>query len=130
MKLTVEQQKVLVSIVEGAGTTQRFGRWTLPTLKALKNCGLITITMIEAPPDCYALWRVDLTDTGRTERAALEGRVEPFPFPHYPTRTLEDSCWHDPHYPVGEWRCPLKKGHSDFHRYVPVDLIKLRPPKC
>ncbi len=53
------------------------------------------------------------------------GKVEPLPFPDHPRRTLEDTCWHDPHYPAGEWRCPLKKNHADFHRYVPVGLITL-----
>lgn len=123
MKLTPEQQRVLVSIVEGAGTTQR--RWARPTYDALKRRGLITTTKLDAPADCYALWRVDLTAKGRAERAALSGKVEPIPFPHYPRRTLQDSCWHDPRYPVGEWRCPLRKGHADFHRYVPENLIEL-----
>ena len=125
MKLTLEQQRVLVSIVEGAGTTQRFGRWARPTYDALKRRGLITTTKLDAPDDCYALWRVDLTVKGRAERAALTS-VEPFPFPEYPRRTLQDSCWHDPRYPAGEWRCPLGKGHADFHRYVPVGLIELK----
>ena len=129
MKLTAQQQRVLVSIVEGAGTTQRFGRWARPTYDALKRHALITTTKLEAPDDCYALWRVDLTATGRIQRAALVGKVEPFPFPHYPQRSKEESCWHDPRYPVGEWRCPLKKGHAEFHRYVPVGLIALGPPR-
>ncbi|MCP3732208.1 hypothetical protein M9978_17445 [Sphingomonas sp. MG17] len=125
MKLTTEQQRVLVSIVEGAGTTQRFGRWARTTYDALKRRGLITTTKLDAPADCYALWRVDLTPRGRTERAALIGTVEPFPFPSYPRRSAGDTCWHDPRYPVGEWRCPLKRGHADLHRYVPVGLIDL-----
>jgi hypothetical protein len=125
MKLTLEQQRVLISIVEGAGTTQRFGRWASPTYDALKRRDLISTTRLEAPKDCYALWRVDLTGKGRAERARLLGKVEPFPFPDYPLRTFENSCWHDPHYPAAEWRCPLQKGHADFHRYVPIKLIKL-----
>jgi len=125
VELTVEQQRVLVSIVEGAGTTQRFGRWARPTYDALKRRGLITITKLNAPKDCYALWRVDLTSQGRAERAKLIGKVEPFEFPKYAHRTLDDSCWHDPHYPAGEWRCPLRKGHAEFHRYMPLNLIKL-----
>lgn len=128
MKLTTEQQRVLVSIVEGAGTTQRFGRWARPTYDALKSRGLITTTKLEAPADCYALWRVDLTAKGRSMRDGLTGKVEPFPFPEYPCRPLADSCWHDPHYPVGEWRCPLRKGHAKFHRYVPIALIRLERP--
>ena len=129
MKLTLEQQRVLVSVIEGAGTTQRFGRWALPTYRVLKRFGLISITLLDAPPDCYALWRVDLTAKGRAEREAIARKVEPIPFPNYSRRTLDDSCWHDPRYPVGEWRCPLKKGHADFHRYVPVGMIALRPTK-
>jgi len=125
MRLTAEQQRVLVSIVEGAGTTQRFGRWARPTYDALKRRDLITTTKLNAPKDCYALWRVDLTPKGRAERAILIGEVEPFAFPDYPQRAFDDICWHDPHYPAGEWRCPLKKGHADFHRYLPVKLIKL-----
>lgn len=128
MNLTLEQERVLVSIVEGAGTTQRFGRWARPTYDALKRCGLIITTKLPAPADCYALWRVDLTAKGRAQRAALAGKVEPFPFPDYPWRTLQDSCWHDPRYPVSEWRCPLRKGHTNFHRYVPISMIKLERP--
>ena len=56
MKLTTEQQRVLVSIVEGAGTTQRFGSWARPTYEALKRRCLITKTKLDAPDDCYALW--------------------------------------------------------------------------
>jgi hypothetical protein len=125
VKLTLEQQRVLVSIIEGAGTTQRFGRWARPTYDALKRRGLITTTRLEAPNDCYVLWRVDLTVCGRAQRVALTGKVAPFPFPDYPRRLLADSCWHDPRYPVGEWRCPLKQGHAEFHRYIPVELISL-----
>ncbi|MCG7348389.1 hypothetical protein [Sphingomonas sp. ACRSK] len=102
MKLSTEQQRVLVSIVEGAGTTQRFGRWARPTYDALKRRGLITTTKPKTPADCYALWRVDLTAKGRSVRDGLTEMVEPFPLPEYPRRPLADSCWHDPHYPVGE----------------------------
>lgn len=129
MKLTAVQQRVLASIVEGAGTTQRFGRWARPTYDALKRRGLITTTKLDAPADCYALWRVDLTAEGRSLRDGLTGSVEPFPFPEYPSRPLDESCWHDPHYPAGEWRCPLKMGHANFHRYVPIERIRLEQPR-
>jgi len=114
---------VLVYIVEGAGTTQLPGRWARPTYDALERRGLITTTKLDAPDDCYLLWGVDLTARGRAERTALAGKVEPFPFPDYARRTLQDSYWHDPRYPVGERRCPLRMGHADFHRYVSVGLI-------
>lgn len=123
MNLTTRQQRVLVSIVEGAGTTQRFGRWSKATYDALKRRGLMTTKKVDAPDDCYAVWRVDLTQAGRAERAKLIGLVAPFPFPDYGRWSSESFCWHDPHYPVGEWRCVLKRGHSDFHRYAPRDLI-------
>lgn len=117
------QKRVLVSLIEGAGTTQRFGRWPRITVDALQRLGLVTVTILDTPPDCYRLARVDLTSHGRALRDVLSRDVEPIPFPDYRKRALHEMCWHDPHYPVGEWRCPLKKHHADFHRYMPVDLI-------
>lgn len=121
--LSKTQQRVLVSLVEGAGTTQRFGRWSRTTVDALQRAGLVTVTMRESPPDCYALACVDLTSKGRAVRNALMLRVEPIPFPEYRKYSRQEMCRHDPHYPAGEWRCPLRKHHADFHRYVPVELI-------
>jgi hypothetical protein len=121
--LSRQQQRVLVSIVEGAGTTQRFGRWRRHTTDALQRLGLITVTHVPSPPDTYALWRVDLTPEGRRVRDKLVGAVEPFPFAPYRRRTRAESCLHDPLYPAGPWLCPLKRGHADFHRYYPVALI-------
>ena len=67
--------------------------------------------------------RVDLTSEGKALRDALMLRVERIPFPEYRKYSRQEMCWHDPHYPAGEWRCPLRKHHADFHRYVPVELI-------
>lgn len=122
-KLSPKQQRVLVSLIEGAGTTQRFGRWTRASVDALQRAKLVTVTMLERPADCYALARVDFTDEGRIMRRRLQGTVAPIPFAHLPRRAREDMCWHDPQYPVGEWRCPLKQHHADFHRYVPIEHI-------
>jgi hypothetical protein len=120
------QQRVLVSIVEGAGTTQRFGRWTRRSMDALQHAGLVNVTHIPTPPEAfaYALWRVDLTTEGRKARNVIPATVVPIPFAEYRLRTEEDSCLHDPLYPVGKWCCPLKRGHADFHRYYPIEMIR------
>ena len=102
--LSKTQQRVLVSLVEGAGTTQRFGRWSRTSVDALQRAGLVTVTMLQAPPDCYALARVDLTSEGRALRNTLRPRVEPIPFPEYRKYPRHEMCWDDPHYPAGEWR--------------------------
>jgi hypothetical protein len=128
--LSETQQRVLVSLVEGAGTTQRFGRWSRASVDALQRAGLVTVTMLETPPDCYALARVDLTWEGKVLRDALMFRVESIPFPEYRKYPREEMCWHDPGYPVGEWRCPLRKYHADFHRYIPVELINWADERC
>ncbi len=59
--------------------------------------------------------------------AAAPGHVAVEPI-DYPRRTMEDTCWHDPRYAIGEWRCPLKRDRADLHRHVPVDLIELELP--
>jgi hypothetical protein len=121
--LSETQQRVLVSLVEGAGTTQRFGRWSRRSVDALQRAGLVTVTMLKTPPDCYVLACVAFTWEGKILRDALLLSVEPVPFPEYRKYPRDEMCWHDPHYPAGEWRCPLKQHHADFHRYLPVELI-------
>jgi hypothetical protein len=121
--LSKMQQRVLVSLVEGAGTTQRFGRWSRNSVDALQRLGLVTVTMLPTPPDCYTLACVSLTYAGRALRDDLMLEVEPIGFPDYRRYPRAQMCWHDPHYPVGEWRCVLKEWHVDFHRYMPVEQI-------
>ena len=53
--LSLQQKRVFVSIVEGAGTTQRFGRWSRKTTDALQRIGLLIVTHVPAPPEVYAL---------------------------------------------------------------------------
>lgn len=124
VKLTEPQARVLVSIVEGAGTTQRFGRWSRQVTDALKRRGLITVRQVELTKEqlgsVYALWRVDLTPEGRRIRDRLLPETQQYPFPAYPALATEQMCLHDPLYPIGGWRCPLKRDHATFHRYVPI----------
>jgi hypothetical protein len=124
MKLTEPQARVLVSIVEGAGTTQRFGRWSRQVTDALKRRGLITVREVELTTELsgsvYALWRVDLTAEGRQIRDRLIPNTQQYPFPAYPTLPKEQMCLHDPLYPIGGWRCLLRQGHATFHRYAPA----------
>lgn len=124
MKLTESQARVLVSIVEGAGTTQRFGRWSRQVTDALQRRGLIAVRKVELTKEqadsIYALWRVDLTPEGRQIRDRLLPETQQYPFPAYPALATEQMCLHDPLYPIGGWRCPLKRGHATFHRYVPI----------
>lgn len=124
VKLSEPQARALVSIVEGAGTTQRFGRWSRQVTDALQRRGLITIRKVdlkkEQAESVYALWRVDLTQEGRRIRDLLIPETQPIPFPAYPALPTDQICGHDPLYPVGGWRCPLKREHATFHRYVPM----------
>ena len=79
----------------------------------------MTVTHVPSEGDVYAIWRIDLTPAGRKERARLEGQVDPIPFPDYPVLQQTEMCLHDPLYRAGKWRCVLREGHSEFHRYMP-----------
>ena len=123
--LTLTQKRVLVSLVEGAGTTQRFGRWKRGTVDALQRKGLLAIAKVtDGDDDIYPVWRIDLTDAGRRMRQLLGGTIEPIGFPFYAPQTRNETCLHNPRYPEGNWRCALKRGHSGFHRYKPTDKIE------
>lgn len=123
--LTPIQQRVLVSLVEGAGTTQRFGRWKRSTIDALQRKGHLTVTKAQdGNDDIYPVWRIDLTASGRQLRTQLLGTVEPIGYPPYPAQHRSQTCLHDPLYPEVDWRCALKTDHTLFHRYKPEDEIE------